>query len=239
MAKNKSNHLNTVIIVVVVAAAIFGYRTWDKKIKDQLIPRRFAAIVDGKIYRSGCLHERLIEKTLKEHNIQVIVSLMGKYETEEAAAENLGIELNQYRLDGDGRGDITVYANALEDVVRAEQNDKPVLIHCVSGTMRSGAFTAFYRMLFQGQTDSKKLIAEMRKYNWKTDQTYLPEYMNRNMYKLCSMLVERGVLDKIPDPLPQIQFKGVETYTLDQLKKLDKADGEGITAETEQPLAAD
>ena len=232
MSKKLSDFIKTIIIAIVVTAAILGYRHWDKKIKDQYIPRRFAAIDEGKLYRSGCLHEKLIEKTLKEHNIQVIVSLMGKYETEEIAAKNLGIELNQYRLDGDGRGDITVYANALEDVAHAEEENKPVLIHCVSGTMRSGAFTAFYRMLFQGECDSKKLIREMRKYNWKTDQLYLPEYMNENMYTLCSMLVERGVLAEIPDPLPQLEYKGVKTYTLQELK--ERYENQTPQAEPEQ-----
>ena len=231
--KRKKDLVNKIIIALVIATAIFGYRYWDKTLRDKLIPRRFAAVEEGVLYRSGCIDDRLIRNVLKKHNIQLIVSLMGQYPVEEQAAKDLGIELKQYRLDGDGRGDITVYADALEDVMRAKEQNKPALIHCVSGTMRSGAFTEFYRIIFEGQRDSKKIIRELKKYNWKTDQTDLPEYMNRNMYKLTSMLKERGVLDEIPDPLPQIEFKGVKTYTLEELKKLDSEETQIIEQTTE------
>ena len=232
--KKKKDH-TAVIIIVIVALSILGYRYWDKSLKDKIIPKRFAAIEEGKLYRSGCIHERLIRGVLKEHNIQLIVSLMGQYPVEEQVADEMGISLREYRLDGDGTGDIEVYANALEDVTKSLNEDKPALIHCVSGTMRSGAFTAFYRMLIKRERDYKKITDEMKKYNWKTDQLELPDYMNRNMYTLASMLKERGVIDEIPNPLPQIQFPGVKIYTLDELISIDQARTATEEVKDEQP----
>jgi len=225
MIKKARSHKLTVIVIVLIAGAVAGWRYWDKQLRDKIIPRQFAAVEQGQVYRSGCIHPRLIRKVIEENDIEVIVSLMGQYRPEEAAARELGIELKQYRLDGDGSGDIVLYANAIEHIVRAKEQGKPVLVHCSAGTMRTGAAVAFYRMLVLGQRDNGRIVGEMKKHGWKTRKIHLPDYINRHMYALAAILKDRGVIDKIPNPIPQIESRGATIYTIEELQRTDSVFG--------------
>jgi hypothetical protein len=225
MIKKARSHKLTVTVIVLIAGAVAGWRYWDKQLRDKIIPRQFAAVEQGQVYRSGCIHPRLIRKVIEENDIEVIVSLMGQYRPEEAAARELGIELKQYRLDGDGGGDIVLYANAIEHIVRAKEQGKPVLVHCSAGTMRTGAAVAFYRMLVLGQRDNGRIVGEMKKHGWKTRKIHLPDYINRHMYALAAILKDRGVIDKIPNPIPQIESRGATIYTIEELQRTDSVFG--------------
>ncbi len=222
MKKKRSKRFNIILTVVLVAVGA-GWRYWHKDLRFKVIPRRFAAVEQGQVYRSGLIHPRILRKVLKANDIQIIVSLNGGYKPEEAAAEELGIELKQYRLDGDGSGDITCYANTIEHIVRAKEAGKPILVHCAAGTMRTGAAIAFYRMLVLGQRDNRRILREWKKHGWKTNKTHLPNYVNRNMYRLASILRDRGIIDEIPNPIPQIESRRATTYNFDQLQTMDSA----------------
>jgi len=219
MKRNGSNRLTTIIIIVLVVAG--GWRYWHKQIRPRVIPRRFGVVEQGQLYRSGKIHPRLLRKVVEKNGIEAIVSLSGRYEPDEIVAEELSLELSQYYLFGDGTGDIRVYADAIEDIVRANNRGKPVLVHCAAGTMRTGAAVAFYRMLVQGQQDSELILRELKKYDWKTKQNMLPQYVNRNMYTLARILKDRGVIRAIPDPIPQLKAEGVRIYSFDELRALD------------------
>ncbi len=220
MEKKRSNKFNIILTIVLVTVGV-GWRYWHKDLRHKVIPRRFSAVEQGQVYRSGCIHPRILRKVLEKNDIQMIVSLNGRYKHEEAVAEELGIELKQYRLDGDGSGDITYYANTLEHIVRAKEAGKPILVHCAAGTMRTGAAIAFYRMLVLGERDNRRILREMKKHGWRTKQTDLPNYVNRNMYRLAAILRDRGVIDEIPNPIPQIESRGATTYNFDQLQTMD------------------
>ncbi len=220
MEKKRSNRFNIILTIVLVTVGV-GWRYWHKDLRHKVIPREFAAVEQGQVYRSGIIHPRILRKVLEKNDIQMIVSLNGSYKPEEAVAQELGIELKQYRLDGDGSGDITYYANTLEHIVRAKEAGKPILVHCAAGTMRTGAAIAFYRMLVLGERDNRRILREMKKHGWRTKKTDLPNYVNRNMYRLAAILRDRGVIDEIPNPIPQIESRGATTYNLDQLQTMD------------------
>lgn len=221
MKKRGSHRWIVILIIVLVVAG--GWRYWHKQLRHRLIPRRFGVVEQGQLYRSGKIHPELIRRVVEKNGIDVIVSLSGSYEPDEMVAEELGLELHQYRLHGDGTGDIRVYADAIENIVEATEQEKAVLVHCSAGTMRTGAAVAFYRMLIQGCRDSGAILEEMRKYDWKTKKTVLPEYVNRNMYTLARILKARGIIDETPEPIPQLECKGVRTYSFDELRMMDRA----------------
>lgn len=222
MKKKRSNRFNIILTIVLITVGV-GWRYWHKDLRHKVIPRRFAAVEQGQVYRSGLIHPRILRKVLEKNDIQMIVSLRGRYKHEEAVARELGIELKQYRLDGDGSGDITYYANTIEHIVQAKEAGKPILVHCAAGTMRTGAAIAFYRMLVLGERDNRRILREMKKHGWRTKKTHLPNYVNRNMYRLAAILRDRGVIDEIPNPIPQIESRGATTYNLDQLQTMDSA----------------
>ncbi len=222
MEKKRSDKFNVILIIVLVTVGV-GWRYWHKELRYKVIPREFAAVEQGQVYRSGLIHPRILRKVLEKNDIQMIVSLRGRYKHEEAVARELGIELKQYRLDGDGSGDITYYANTLEHIVRAKEAGRPILVHCAAGTMRTGAAIAFYRMLVLGERDNGRILREMKKHGWRTKKTHLPNYVNRNMYRLASILRGRGIIDEIPNPIPQIESRRVTTYGFEELQTMESA----------------
>jgi protein tyrosine/serine phosphatase len=195
---------------IVLAAVIIGggIWLWHDVIQDRVIPKRWGCVEQGAIYRSGELSPALIERTLRKNDIQVIVSLTGEkpddpdQNAERQAAKELGIELLRFGLGGDGTGDIEHYAQAIAHIVKAKQEGKAVQVHCAAGTQRTGGVIACYRLLVRGDPKDD-VLREMRSYDWDPqDNPKLVPYVNENMPTLAARLVELGVIESVPDPLP-------------------------------------
>jgi len=199
--------LQIILIVAVVAGAVW---LWEDVLEDRIIPKRWGTVTEGQIYRSGRLSAALVERTLKKHDIAVIVTLCGRSPdnkdevAEIAAAERLGIEYLRFPLRGNGTGDIENYAHAVAAVVQAQRAGQPVLVHCAAGAQRTGGVTAFYRLLIE-KTPREEVLREMQRYGWRPERNAdLVPYINENMDRMTVMLRDMGILDEIPDPLPQL-----------------------------------
>lgn len=196
-----------VLVVVIIAGAIW---TWDEVIKYRVIAKRFGVVVPGSIYRSGQLSPTMLEKTLVNNEIDLVIALgddrpdLKEHVAEKETVERLGIQRRIYPLRGDGTGDIASYANAIADIVETRDAGRRVLVHCWAGTYRTGGVVASYRMLIEGMSPADAWT-EMEAYDWDSDIKILPEYLNSNMPELTRLLVERGVLDAVPDPLPVLE----------------------------------
>ncbi len=198
------------IIAAVLLCLIGTLSLWKGPLKNDFFPKRFGIVEDGKIYRSGQLSRWLVERTLRKYNIKVIVNLTGDSnetadkDEEQEAAEKLGIERHYFFLGGNGTGDINDYAKAIAIICQAKEKGKPVLVHCAAGTHRAGGVIAAYRLLIE-KKDVPYILNEMRSYDWSPEKNpYLLPYINGNMEKLAFLLNQMGVIDKIPNPLPQI-----------------------------------
>jgi len=140
--KRRRGVLPAVIVAVCLLAGTAWF--WNGFLKDRLIPKRWAAVPGHNIYRSGQLSAALVKKTLAQHDIQVIVCLSGDelqnrdHQAEKNAATELGIEFHHFPLRGNGTGDIGQYAGALAAILEAEQQGKPVVVHCAAGVQRTG-----------------------------------------------------------------------------------------------------
>ena len=183
---------------------------WEEALEDRIIPKRFGVVEPGQIYRCGRLHRALVEETLKKYDIARIVDLTGGYpkdqdqKAEARAAEALGIKRVEIYLHGDGTGDIRQYAEAIAFIHNAVRDNKPVLVHCAAGAQRTGGVIAAYRMLVQHKPPAE-VHQEMTKYGWNpAKDTAVLQYLNSHMRELADMLVAKGVLDRIPEPLPQL-----------------------------------
>jgi protein tyrosine phosphatase (PTP) superfamily phosphohydrolase (DUF442 family) len=196
------------VILVAVGAVIVvggGIWAWDDLLKERIFPKRFGVVDAGSVYRSGQLHPALVERTLRERGIEVIVDLdpddTPEARAEALAADRLGIEHRLFPLIGDGTGDIEQYAQAILRMKSAVDAGDPVLVHCSAGTYRTGGVVAMYRVLLEGWTP-EQARDEMLEYDWKAKDPILPAYLNRNISALATRLVELGALDAVPDPLP-------------------------------------
>lgn len=195
------------IALGLVAGVVGGaYALWETVLEYRFVAKRFGVVEDG-VYRSGQLSVQMVEKTLANHDIEVVVSLRPdqpgnpEHEAEQKAVKDLGIEWKVFPLLGDGTGDIARYADAIEAIDDAKKEGKPVLVHCHAGAYRTGGVVAAYRVLVKGESP-QVAWAEMRRYKWDDDDVELPNYLNEHMEELATLLVERGVIDKVPDPLP-------------------------------------
>ena len=127
-------------VLVVVALGVI----WKEVLEDRLVPKRWGVVDEGSLFRSGQLHPALVESTLEDNGIDVIVN-MNRWHLEkpeqaaqEAVADALGIVKERYPMLGDGTGDPEQYVLALERIHRALGEGDRVLVHCTAGAQRTG-----------------------------------------------------------------------------------------------------
>ena len=191
-----------------------GFWLWEDVLEYRVIPKRWGTVVDGQVYRSGQLHPVLVKRTLAKHQIDLVISLIDpRYlsdwdeeadAAEQRACDELGIERRVYPLSGDGTGEVTSYADTIAAIVEAMEQGRRVLVHCGAGAQRTGGAIAAFRVLVQGDAPADAR-AEMADYDWdpRKDLTVL-SYLDDHMAELVGRLVRMGVIEKAPDPLPQL-----------------------------------
>lgn len=193
-------------IVLACGAAVFEF-----ELKDRLIAKRWGVVEEGAIYRSGQLSRHLIKSQLQQHGIQVVIDLTDEDRADEdQRAERwtiaeLGIEAHRFPLTGDGTGDVRRYAEAVAAMVTAKRGGKPVLVHCHAGAQRTGGVVAAYRLLVERTRTPVEVSAELARFGWQRGRDdVLLDFLNAHLEELARLLVERGIIDDVPSPLPRL-----------------------------------
>jgi protein tyrosine/serine phosphatase len=200
-----------ILIVLVVGGAIW---VWEEVLEDRVVPRRWGVVVPEQVYRSGQLHPALVRRTLEGNQIDLVVSLIdpsaaseadqAAEEAERQTCEALQIERRVYPLQGDGTGDIANYAGAIVSIVEGTRRGERVLVHCAAGSQRTGGVVTCFRVLVQGW-EPRQALEEMARYDWDPDEDLIIlDHLNDHMPELVAKLVEMGVLETAPDPLPKL-----------------------------------
>jgi protein tyrosine/serine phosphatase len=188
-------------VAALVAGALYVL-VWDSEycsIKDHLVPRRFATVVPGELFRSGQIDAGLIEKVLEQNGIRVVVDLTGavpdspEQSAEQHAVENLGIEYHRIPLHGDGTGDVALYSDAVATIARARQTSRPVLVHCSAGDKRSGGVVAAYLLLCKGAS-AEQAMAEIGHFNkGHVASATVVAYLNAHLGEIAATLQHEGL----------------------------------------------
>lgn len=196
-----------VIVIATTCVIVAGVVAWDQ-LKYQLFPKRFGVVVPGLVYRSGQISPGLIKTVLRENKIAAVIDTTGlepgdkSQAAETKAIAELGIASFRFPLSGDGTGKIENYARAIAELHESRLAGKPVLLHCSAGTQRTGGIVAAYRVLVQGRP-TDEAIREMERYEFSREKDkVLIDYLNAHMDELARRLVELGVIERVPDPLP-------------------------------------
>lgn len=192
---------------LLVAASAYVY---DRFVEDRVFPKRFGVVEPGLIFRSGQLHPALIERTLTDNGIDVVLDMThpraGAHAEQDAEARTtkaLGIARYRYPLGGNGTGHVESYVAAVTQLHASVQEGDAVLVHCSAGSQRTGGVIALYRVLLQGWSP-EAAVEEMTVYDWKPGKDrVLLEYLDDNLPYITARLVELGVLEEAPDPLPR------------------------------------
>jgi protein tyrosine/serine phosphatase len=130
-----------VLILLLVAAAFALYAG-----KLQMV-NNFHVVVENEVYRSGQLSADEIAEYKDKYGIKSILNLRGQklnkdwYVAEIAESKRLGIEHIDFRMSAKQELDEKQLKELLDVMKNAP---KPMLIHCMSGSDRTGLAAAFY-----------------------------------------------------------------------------------------------
>lgn len=142
-------------VLLVATLAFLGGWALRYNVRDNVIPRNFATVDEGVLYRAGRLTPAQTEAVVRANKIKTIVDLgayLGQPINERNAqrtAEALGVARFTFDLAGDGTGDPNDYVQALRIIAKPEF--QPVLVHCAAGAQRTSACVMFYREIMQGK----------------------------------------------------------------------------------------
>jgi protein tyrosine phosphatase (PTP) superfamily phosphohydrolase (DUF442 family) len=177
---------------------------------DDVMPKRLVEVSPG-LYRSGQISPRLVHGVLEDLRIGKVVWMTHfdesrkSHRAERDAIDELGIERLHFPMRGDGTGKLSRYADAIAEVAEARRADVPVLVHCAAGARRSAAVISMYQLLVEGR-DAALVYDELDRFGKRpvADSPLLP-YLNEHMQELAELLVDRGVIDRVPQPLPLLR----------------------------------
>ncbi|HET6573007.1 MAG TPA: tyrosine-protein phosphatase [Fimbriiglobus sp.] len=186
MIQSMSALLGAAVAAGVVVGAI-GYET-----RTDGRYRNFRVVESGQLYRSGQMDEAGLGRVLREFDIKTVVSFRDvrddkepdpELKAEERFCQSRGVEyirLTPEPWGPDATGHIPVEANVREYVKVLGERRKAgaVLIHCMRGVHRTGAYTAIYRMEFNGWSNADA-ISEMvdRGYDTLQDDPDILQYL--------------------------------------------------------------
>ena len=198
-----------ITIIAILGLIGGGIAVWES-VEYRFIPKRFGVVIPGEIYRSGQISRWMFEPTVKKYGIDTVIDLNGvakndlNQQAEIASYETL--DLNHYRikLHGNGTGEVENYIEAIATLAKAHRNGETVLVHCHAGTQRTGSVLAAYQILVLGASP-EAMYAKLQEYGWDPDSDQvLLHYLNGNMQRVAEALVERGIIESVPDPLPVV-----------------------------------
>ncbi len=160
------------VAALVVVVALGGLAAW--RLSERL-PKRFAAVVDGRLYRSGAVTVGQLERLRDEFGITRVICLLDEMapetQAEEAAARRLGMEWCNVSLPGNGASTSEDRRRILE-LLQAEESG-PTLVHCAAGVNRTGLAVGLYRLHCEGWT-LDQVMAELRDFDFRD----LPKHEN-------------------------------------------------------------
>ncbi len=140
-----------VIITVLIPAAF---------VANILVNGNFHTVTEGEAYRSGQINEEKLEGYLKAYHIKSVLNLRGEnsgadwYEDEIAICKRLSVRHYDLAMTSSGRPNPDVIQKLMAIFNEAP---RPVLIHCKSGSDRSGLVSALWKLVVDREP---KAVAE-------------------------------------------------------------------------------
>jgi protein tyrosine/serine phosphatase len=122
-----------------------------------LVHGNFQPITKGEAYRSGQINKDKLEQYLKEYRIKSVLNLRGEnsgadwYEDEIAVCSRLSVRHYDLAMNSTGKPTPDVVGKLMAIFREAP---RPVLIHCRSGSDRSGLVAALWKVVVDGEPKS-------------------------------------------------------------------------------------
>lgn len=155
------------LLALVLLAPPGAVVAWREYQTVQRLPRRFAEVEPGALYRGGYPTAENIEHLKRERQIKTVINLTDEKNTPEErkmldTVDKLGLKFFRIKMPGDGRADFTSLDMAADAM--ANKQNWPVFFHCAAGKQRSNAALAAYRLKYEGWPIDKT-IDDLRRYD--------------------------------------------------------------------------
>lgn len=136
------------VAFLVLLAAGTGVAWWQAT----RLPKRFAPVVEGRLYRSGEVSPAQLARLHADYGIRRVICLLNPdapaTQVERDAARQLGLEWHNVPLPGNGASTPADRERLL--ALLTEPNAPPTLVHCAAGVNRTGLAVGLYRLRAQG-----------------------------------------------------------------------------------------
>lgn len=131
--------------------------------------RNFRPVREGVLYRSGQMTLPGLKRVVAYHGIKTVISLRDSYTADrpppdmEEEAYCRKVDLHYYRFSprhwqGKKGGPAPVEENVRQFLeIMSDPRHHPVLVHCFGGVHRAGAYSAIYRMEFEGWSNEQAI----------------------------------------------------------------------------------
>jgi protein tyrosine phosphatase (PTP) superfamily phosphohydrolase (DUF442 family) len=145
--KFKAKFLPLLLLIILISTS--GCR-WTKN---------FYEVDPGKFYRSAQLTKEEFQQVIETHGIKTILNLQGPHDEQWFYDEVEVAKKNNVRL-------VNIPMNALrlphrDHILRLmhtlEKAERPILVHCQSGSDRTGEASVLYQMEYMGKTKEEAL----------------------------------------------------------------------------------
>ncbi|MGL5097298.1 MAG: fused DSP-PTPase phosphatase/NAD kinase-like protein [Planctomycetia bacterium] len=132
--------------------------------RDQNIPKNWAAVKPGVLYRGGQLSADHFQRLAVGCGVRTVVCLNpGEVDYERALAKRLGLDFVALPMPGSGCGRPEQFHEFLRIVGDPER--RPVYVHCGAGSNRTGVAVALYRLVYDGWA-MEDVLREMRYFGY-------------------------------------------------------------------------
>ena len=166
--------LPTLLCVAVVMLSIAAPVAWALHLQAQT--RNFHIVKEGVLYRSGQTTLFGLKNLLHDYRIRTVVTLRDAVLPGQAVPDRaeeaycLAEEINYVRITprhweaAEGPPPVEVGVKKFREVM-SDPNNYPVLVHCLAGIHRTGAYCAVYRMEFEHWTN-ERAIEEVKAFGY-------------------------------------------------------------------------
>lgn len=154
------------LIAIAALLLAFAMAWWQSRV----LPKRFAAVVPGRVYRGGSVTPEQLDYLKREYHIRTVLSLLNpevpESVAERAAAKQLGLMWINVPLPGNGAS--TPHQRTLIKQALFDESLQPIFVHCAAGTNRTGLAIGMYRLYAQ-HWPLDQVLAEMHRFDFEDE----------------------------------------------------------------------
>ena len=197
-------------LLLLATAAVGARELWVGRDPQHDLPAELGRGGAGPDLPQRQINRRLIRATLQDHHIGLVLFMSGDDPTrgdttvENQTCAEMGIRRLNYNLNGNGTGRVEKYIDALAELIRADRQGVPVLVHCETGASAPAAWSPSTACSSKA-APGKEAYAELLRYGHDPHKNpHLIPYLNEHMREVAEALVRRKLIDRVPDPLPVV-----------------------------------